>query len=81
MAKPSKLTYAQLIKAAETLLADWTSGDVDDLPHGSDYVRGIVELIGQVKLDVLRQGAGTVENALIVAERLGVSEPYNSLYL
>ena len=34
MAKPSKLTYAQLIKAAETLLADWTSGDVDDLPHG-----------------------------------------------
>lgn len=62
----SKYTHKQLLSVASSLLV----GCEPDELEGSEYLRGMCELIGRLELDCGGKGEGTGENALLVAEYL-----------
>ena len=60
-----KRTLDKIIEVAQTLF------DPEDQGH-TEYARGVCELIGRIRLDIMCQGEGTFENAIEVAKQLNV---------
>ena len=64
-----KVSLQDIIYVARSLFEHDGDVAVDD---PSEYARGVCELVGRVMLDMLHQGEGTYENAVLVAKELGI---------
>lgn len=57
---------------SEREIVDTAKGLVEPGSTNPEYVRGVCELVGRVRLDALGKGEGTAENAVAFARELGV---------